>query len=101
MATKFHPILAQVDGIKDTFDLPESFVSGSVTLAYNGQIYDKGQNIVAETPSGLSPNVQLSFVPATDTQTLMLIYESVTGTPGTGGVIRGQTFPPGGLLNDC
>ena len=95
---KFYPILDQVDGVTDTFTLPEDFVPGSVILAYNGQIYDKGQNIIAEDPAGDPATVQLSFIPATDTHTLMLIYTPVTS--GTGNP-RGQTFPPGGLLNDC
>lgn len=99
MATKFYPILDQVDGIKDTFELPEPFTPGSVVLAYNGQVYDKGQNIVAENLLSDPPTVQLSFIPSTNTHTLMLIYTSMGGAGG--GILRGQTFPPGGLINDC
>lgn len=95
MANKFYPILDQIDGITDTFTLPEAFVAGSTVLAYNGQIFDKGQNILAEVTSG-TPSVQLSFVPATDTHTLMIIYTPKKGSSGA----RAQTFPPGGMLND-
>lgn len=102
MAAKFYPILDQVDGVTDTFTLPEAFIAGSVTLAYNGQIYDQGMNIAAEDPGGVTPSVTLSFVPASDTQTLMLIYTPASTSGGGGGLgVRGQTFPPGGLLNDC
>ena len=99
MSTRFHPILDQVDGVKDTFDLPEPFITGSVSLAYNGQIFDKGTNIAAEDPNGNQATVQLTFIPETDTQALMLIYECESSADGSGG-IRGFTHAPGGLLND-
>ena len=98
MSSKFHPILDQVDGIKDTFTLPEAFVLGSVVLAYNGQVYDKGQNIVTESPLDDPATVKLSFVPSVDTGALMLIYKSLEELPDKG--VRGFTYPPGGLLND-
>ena len=98
MATRFHPVLDQVDGVTDTFELPEPFIIGSVSLAYNGQIFDKGTNIVAEDPNGNPATVQLTFVPESDTQAMMLIYECES--TASGGGIRGFTHPPGGLLND-
>lgn len=99
MATRFHPVLDQVDGITDTFSIPEPFITGSVSLAYNGQIFDKSTNILAEDPNGDPATVQLTFVPEIDTQALMLIYEC-TSSAGGGGGIRGFVHPPGGLLND-
>ena len=98
MSSKFYPILDQVDGIKDTFSLPEAFVVGSAVLAYNGQVYDRGQNIIAEDPTGDPATVQLSFVPSVDTHALMIIYKSLEELPDKG--VRGFTYPPGGLLND-
>ena len=101
MATKFYPILDQVDGIKDTFEIPDRFIPGRVNLAYNGQIYDTGQNITAESPLTDPATVTLSFVPTTDTHTLMIIYEEeLPVTPASALGIRGFVHPPGGLLND-
>jgi len=98
MSSKFYSILDQVDGVKDTFTLPEAFTLGSVILAYNGQVYDPGQNIVEELPLANPATVKLSFVPSTDTGALMLIYKSLEESLDKG--VRGFTYPPGGLLND-
>ena len=101
---RFHPILDQVDGIKDTFELPEAFVLGSIVLAYNGQVFDKMMNITAEDNVSDPPTVTLSFVPALDTTNLMIIYTpTLDGAPGNGAGTgpKAYTYPPGGLLNDC
>ena len=96
---RFHNILDQVDGVKDTFELPEPFIPGSIVLAYNGQIFQKGQHVAGEDNISDPATVTLTFVPATDTHALMIIYKSaIERTCGLG--IRGFTHPPGGLLND-
>jgi hypothetical protein len=96
MATRFHSILDQVDGVTSTFEIPEPYKAGSAVLAYNGQIYDPGVNIQAEGNQDNPPTVTLTFTPELDTHTLMIIYQSVDDLEN----VRGFTHPPGGLLND-
>ena len=98
MATKFYPILNQVDGIKATFELPEAYIEGSLILAYNGQIYDTGVNIISQSPNTEPPTATLSFSPAVDTHTLMLIY---TPKNEVSSGVRAYVHPPGGLMNEC
>lgn len=96
MAAKFYPILDQVDGVKDTFELPEAFLPGTLVLAYNGQVYDRGVNIASSDPGGAPPTVTLNFIPELDTHALMIIYQAIDDASN----VRGFTYPPGGLLND-
>lgn len=97
MSAKFHPVTDQIDGVTDTFTLPEAFLDGSVLLAYNGQMFDTGENILEQNGAGVPPTVRLNFVPTSDTHNLMLVY---IPKYGSGKGIRGYTHPPGGILNE-
>lgn len=72
MTTKFENITSQIDGVTDTFSLSKPYVSGTVSLGYNGQLYPVGMNIAEEIPTN---KIRLNFVPTADTDTLLAIYD--------------------------
>ena len=75
MNVRFENITSQVDGITDTFITSKDYISGTLSLGYNGQLYPQGVNIRQEiAPTG----VKLTFVPSSDTHSLLLIYLDAT-----------------------
>jgi hypothetical protein len=89
--TKFENITGQVDGITDTFTTVSPFAPGSLSLGYNGQLYPKGVNILTELP----PNqFKLSFAPALDTHSLLVVYEYDDGLSSTEPILLASALPP-------
>lgn len=88
---------SDIDGVTKAFSLPEPFIEGTLTLVYNGQVYNKGDNIEAQNGQSNPPMIVLSFAPASDTMGLSIMYLPKNGS---GHGIRGFTYPPGGLANE-
>jgi hypothetical protein len=72
VTTRFENITSQVDGVVDEFTVVSPYVTGTISIGYNGQLYPVGTNIAQEISTN---RFKLSFVPTSDTHTLLAIYD--------------------------
>jgi hypothetical protein len=91
MPSRRENLTSFVDSVTDTFTTAFPYVSGSLMLGYNGQVYPAGVNIENELSA---TTFQISFVPEVDcTTALHIIYEDI-GTEA-GEEMQASGLPPG------
>jgi hypothetical protein len=84
MTIRFEDITSQVNGTQDTFTTLFPFLSGTLVIGYNGQLFPPGTNLKQE----IAPNsFQMTFAPQADTNSLMIVYDDGQG----GGASNGDT----------
>ena len=91
MVLRFEDVTSQVDGVTDTFRTSKPYVTKTITLGYNGQLYPGGWNIAEELDIDL---IKLSFVPAVDTHALLIIYDDGIYPPINEPILRLDALPP-------
>jgi hypothetical protein len=91
MPSRRENLTSAVDGVTDVFSTVFPYVSGSLMLGYNGQVYPVGVNIDAELSA---TTFRISFVPDPEcTTALHIIYEDI-GTDSDSGM-QASGLPPG------
>jgi len=86
MATRHENLIAQVDGVNQVFTTTVPYVSGTLTLVYNGQTFPPSGNVATE----LTPTTfEVTFPIPADTHSFSVLFEDTTLD-----VLIGSGLPP-------